>query len=676
MKQLILLTSLAILLTVSGEAIAQKKKQTADKSNTVLATVGKENITYQQLERAFQKNMNRRNVKLSDIPKDSILDFLNLYINYRLKVNDALGRGFHKDSSVIDDIDQNRKILAESFYYEKKLTEPYIERWLSMREKEYKVAIIITTFGMDNDTTQAYKKINDALAELKNGMPFEKAAETFSDDPETAKQGGVVHNFISAGRVNRTLEDAIYTIKKGEYTQNYVRTKFGFFIIKVLEEQPRKYYKLRSMILENKNSEISEENYLKSIDSLVNLVRTGKVEFSKLAKEHSLDTKTAPNGGYIGGYYTRSTGIAGTNETFVPIIEDAVYKLKIGEVTDPIKVQNGYHIFKLDSILPIDIIAEKDELRTLYKRLYYNEDKGELLDKLAKGFNFSINNDVLKELVAKFDTTKTTLDSAWADGADKAIRSKSLYSLNKVNTSVDAFLNTLGTRPEYRGNPLTVDGFTRAINKMIEPKVFDLATKNLETEYPEFLDLVREFRDGILLFKVEALEVWDKMKFDSSLAKRYYDTTSMKLIRPDMYDISEIFSLNENDSKALYEKLMADKTQFDKIANESTQRVGMRAKNGHHGLVPSDKNSLAKLAKEKKLKEGDISMPLSVDQGFAIIKVNKIEPSRRKTFEESVPEIAPKVQDLIQKNLSNNWLDNLKKQYPVKIDRKAISSLK
>ena len=69
-------------------------------------------------------------------------------------------------------------------------------------------------------------------------------------------------------------------------------------------------------------------------------------------------------------------------------------------------------------------------------------------------------------------------------------------------------------------------------------------------------------------------------------------------------------------------------------------------------------------------------MPLSVDQGFAIIKVNKIEPSRRKTFEESVPEIAPKVQDLIQKNLSNNWLDNLKKQYPVKIDSKAISSLK
>ncbi len=676
MKQLVLLTAVILLLSSPDSAIAQKK-QAPDKDKTVLATVGKESITYKQLEQAFQKNMNRRNVKLSDIPKDSIIEFLNLYINYRLKVNDALGRGFNKDSAVIDDIEQNRKILAESFYYEKKLTEPYVEQWLARRGKEYKIAIIVTTFSSESDTTEAYKKINDAISSIKDGMTFEQAAETFSDDPETGRLGGVVSNYISAGRVNRTLEDAIYALKKGEYTKDYVRTHFGYFLIKILEEQPRKYYKLRSIILENQSQDVSEEDYKKSLDSLVKLARSGKVPFATLAKEHSLDTKTAPNGGEFSGYYTRSTGVGGSNETLVSSIEDAIYKCKAGEVTDPIQMQNAFYIFKVDSILPIDLVAEREEMKTLYKRLYYNEDKKSLLNRLAKEeYGFAINNSVLAELVAKFDTTKTTLDSAWADGVDKNIRSKSIYTLNKENISVDSFLNTLGTRPEYRGNPLTADGFTRAIDKMIEPKVFDLATKNLEKEYPEFSDLVREFRDGILLFKVEAIEVWDKMKFDSTLARKFYDTTSAELIRPDMYDISEIYSLNETDAKSLYEKLMLDKSQFDKIANESTQRLGMRAKDGHYGLLPSDKNALAKLAKENNLKEGDISAPLSVDQGFSIIKVNKIELSRRKTFEEAIPDIAPRVQDLVQKNLTDAWLDSLRKQYPVKIDSKAISNLK
>ena len=39
----------------------------------------------------------------------------------------------------------------------------------------------------------------------------------------------------------------------------------------------------------------------------------------------------------------------------------------------------------------------------------------------------------------------------------------------------------------------------------------------IEKEYPDFESLMKEFRDGILLFKVEAMEVWDKMKLPHDL---------------------------------------------------------------------------------------------------------------------------------------------------------------
>lgn len=672
MKQWIIVACILILAFSVG--LAQKKKQ-PDNSNLILATVGNEKITYSQVERAFQKNMNRKHNKLSDLPKDSILDFLNLYINYRLKVHDAIARGFDKDSSVIEDINQNRKILAESFFYEKKLTEPTLDKWIKMRDKEYKVAIIIAMFGFNADTTVAFNKINTALDELNQGVPFEEVAKKYSDDPETAKNGGIIRSYITVGRVNRILEEEIYKLKKGEYTKYPVKTAFGYFLIKALDESPRYYLKLRSIVMENKSSEVGEDIFRSRVDSLVKLIRSGKADFSQIAREHSIDTRTAPLGGVVDGVYSRSTGLNNTQETYIPDIEDAIYKLKPGEVSDPIYAQNYVHIFKVDSILPINRNIELDELRAVYKRLYFSEDKRKYIEKLSKEYGFIKDENVFSEFLSSLDTNKTSLDSAWYANVPQTLMSKVLFSIFNDNTTVDKFIQEISTRSELRGTPLNSDGLNNAINRIVEPRVFEKATQNLEKEYPEFQELVKEFKDGILLFKVEALEVWDKMKFDSTLAKVFYDTTSMDLTRPVMYDISEIYFMQKADADSIYNQIISGTISFDEAANKHTQRIGMRAKNGHHGLLPSDRNAIAKLAVEHNLKPGEISKPIYFEQGYSIIRVNAIEDARRKTFTEAIPDIAPKVQDIIQKNLTNQWLDRLRKQFPVKIETKNIEKI-
>lgn len=673
MKQWLIVAVLIFCVIISS--FAQKKKTAPDYSNLVLATVGNEKITYSQVERAFQKNMNRKYQKLSDLPKDSLIEFLNLYINYRLKVQDAISRGFDKDSSVIEDINQNRKILAESFFYEKNLTEPTLERWIKMRDKEYKVAIIVCMTGFNRDTTVAYEKINNALKELKDGVPFEEVAKKYSDDPETAKNGGVVRSYITVGRVNRILEDEIYKLKKGEYTPNYIKTDFGYFLIKILDEAPRNYLKLRSIVLENKNPALSEEAFKSKADSLVALIRSRKVDFATIAREHSVDSRTAPNGGVVDGYYSRSTGLNNTQETYIPEIEDAIYKLKVGEVSDPILAQNYIHIFQIDSILPINKTVELDELRATYKRIYFSDDKRKYIENLSKELGFKKDEHTFAELISSLDTTKTTLDSAWNGNITNELKAKTLFSIMNENTTVGKFIQEISTKSELRGMSLNRESLDNAINRIIEPKVFEYATKDLEKHYPEFQELVREFRDGILLFKVEALEVWDKMKFDSTLARQYYDTTSMDLTRPVMYDISEIYLMQKGDADSIYNQLVSGALKFDEAANKHTQRIGMRAKNGHHGLLPSDRNSLAKLAVEHGLKPGEFSKPIPYEQGFSIIMVNSIEEARRKTFQEAIPDIAPKVQDIVQKNLTNAWLDQLRKKFIVKIETKNIDKI-
>ncbi len=673
MKKMFIITAIAIATIFSSNLAFSQTKKGAATDDKVIATVGKEKITYSELEKAFQKNMNRKGVRLNQIPKDSVLDFLNLYINYRLKVNDALSRGYHKDSSVVEDINVNRRVLAESFFYEKQLTEPNINRWVSMREKEYKVAVIITAFGYNGDTTQAYEKITQAEKDLARGADFATIASAYSEDPETAKDGGTVNSYITAGKVNRTFEDAIYSLKEGEYTKQHIRTKFGFFLIKVLDVVPRKYLKLRTMYLEFQSEDDDKPYYMNLADSLVKVIRTGKADFAKIAREHSKDPKTSKDGGLVSSNYTRSTGVDFSGETFMPELENAIYKLKPGEVTDPILIKNAIHVFMLDSILPIDKSNEKDELRALYKRLYFNEDKKMLIDSLSLSYNFSLNYDVLDKMAANLDSTKTTLDSAWAADMPALLMTDVLFTLNYEKTTVKEFVTTIGTKSEFRGTSLSRGGLKNAVEKIIEPKVFDLATANLEERYSDFDELVREFRDGILLFKVEALEVWDKMKFDSVIAQKYYDTTTINLTRPVMYDINEIFLLNDSTAQETYRSIASGDITFEKSAAESTQRFGFRAKSGAMGEIPATPKSLAALAKEKNMKAGDISEPLPFENGYSIIKLNEIEPSRRKTFQEAISDIAPKVQDIVQKQLTKEWLAKVRKNFPVKINQKELT---
>ena len=60
-------------------------------------------------------------------------------------------------------------------------------------------------------------------------------------------------------------------------------------------------------------------------------------KFGKLAKELSTDTGSAKKDGNL-GYFTKGK--------MVKPFEDAAFKLQVGEISDPVKSEFGYHIIK------------------------------------------------------------------------------------------------------------------------------------------------------------------------------------------------------------------------------------------------------------------------------------------------------------------------------------------
>ncbi|MCX6154239.1 MAG: peptidylprolyl isomerase [Candidatus Kapabacteria bacterium] len=659
--------------SISASAADNNKKD-----KTVIATVADEQITFGDLMKAYKKNLNRKNVEIKDISSDSLLDFLNLFINYRLKVVDALKRGYESDSSVQTDLQQNRRILAENFYYDKKLIEPSIDRILSKRNIELQVAYVFImnkTKGADVDTVEAFQKANEALSSIKGGMSFADAALKYSDDKESAKNGGILPVFITSGKLQRQIEDAIYSVKNiGDIYPELIRNRSGYFIIKLIRREPRVFIMARQIML-TEGLEKDTASVLKKADSLIKLLKKG-ADFYKLAEKTSDDAQTAMRGGSFGGYYSRSTGFETGSRNISPVIEDALFKLKDGEFSDKLISEFGVHILKRDSTRQYIPALERDEIKKMYKRLYYEDDKRDFLDSLKKLYGFEINQAALNELVASLDTTKGNMDIKWQEKVTDDIRNKDLFKFNKKTYSVRDLMALMNNKYEFKGFPLNEIGFKNAMYKIVEPIGFELATKNIENEYPEFSAQMKEFHDGILLFKVEAIEVWDKLKFDTVAAKKFFDARPGRYKTEPAYDFSEIYMLSDSAAKEAYHKVKSSLTEFDNYAAENTQRGGFKEKKGRWGLMNTKTNRLAKLIHEKAQgKDNLILEPLTFEKGFSVIKINKFEDVRLKTFEEAIPDFATEFQDMVQKNLTENWLNSIRTKYNVQINKDTLKKL-
>lgn len=665
---------MAIILVTFSNMTVLSQQQNANESK-VLATIGKSKITYSELERAFQKNLNRKNTNLSNVSRDSLMDFLNLYINFKLKVTDALARGYDKDSSVIADLEQNRKVLAESFYYDRKITDPSVNKYLKMREKEYKFAIILSTYmkGQVKDTLEAFEKITQAMNALKSGSDFATVAEKYSDDRESAVRGGVIPTWITSGKVQRILENAIYATKKGEIYPNIVNTKFGYFIVKVIDIQDRIKVKASHILItfnDEKRDSLASE---RKADSLIALLKKG-ANFEKLAKENSEDPMTAPNGGSLGGFYSRSTGLDGSNTALVPEFENAIYSLKENEISGKVHSEYGIHIIKIDATAKFDYEAEKDELKKMYKRLYYSDDRLALIDSVAKTMGFYLNEKAMQKLLTSLDTNKTSIDTTWSSNINNDIKKDLFYKFNGQDVSIAQFINDVNTKSELRGISLNEEGIKLGISRIIEPVVFNRETKNLEKEYPDFAALMNEFRDGILLFKIEAMEVWDKMKFDTTEARKFYNANKDKYKTDMMVEVTEVHLFNDSIAKATYNRIKAGE-DINTIAEMETQRSGYREKKGNWDAVSTITHKIGKAVIENSAKVGDIFGPIKMDNGYSIFKVNKFLQPRPKTFEEAIPDFASSLQDNLQKNLTTKWLESIRAKNPVKIDEKIINEI-
>ncbi len=623
-------------------------------SSPVVATVGAEKITLKDFEDSYAKNNGGWSSAIGSSQADRER-FLDLLVKFRLKVLEGKNQGLARDSAVMAELETYRLSVAQSYTLEKELIAPRIRQMYDHRAEEIHgahILIRVTLNAPPADTVAAYDKAMKAIS-LVATAGFDSAARAYSDDTQSAKLGGDI-GWIIPGRAYPQFEEAIYSLREGDYTRIPVRTPFGYHIIKCIKRQPAAGAVRISHILRRFSPDMKDSAAVAdTVRRLYDRLRHG-ADFAALAVQSSEDPGSSQRGGDI-GYYER--------ERLRPDIVNLLFDLPTDSIPPPYRQPYGYHIFKVTGHRPLASFGEMEkDLRSEYQQSRYQNDLLQYTAGLTRLYNLSISQPVKNELRVSFDTTTTPNDSAWSEKIPASLFPKTLFSCTGSTFSVRDFVDSVGTEMDFRATLLKPANVDAMIDRLATACVLRVHALKAVDRFPDLKTLLDEYLDGILLYRIEQDEVWKKVVVNDSLLRIFYDTTKVNYRWPNRVNFAEIFVTTDS-AKSEAEKKLASGEDFLTVAEEYTARPGYRDKLGIWGFQPYNLNDLT--VKAGSLEVGSITGFFNEQGGWSNIKVIAKDSAHTKTFEEAGPELASAYQEQASKIREEQWIESLKRKYGV-----------
>lgn len=627
----------------------------AQQSSDVLFTIDESPVYISEFKRVYLKNIDL----VKDKSQKNIDEYLNLFINYKLKLKEAKHLGLDKKQAYLEELEGYRKQLAKGYLTDTRTSDALIrqayDRSLEQINASH-ILIMVKPNASAKDTIAAYQKIIEARNKVVNVESFDVVAKAYSQDPSVAKNNGNL-GWFSAFRMVYPFEEAAYETKVGEVSEPF-RTQFGYHVVKVNGREKKLGEVTVAHIMVAINNNRTSEEAEKRIKEINQQLQQG-VSFASLAKQYSDDPSTAIEGGKI-----RRFGQGALNsEKF----EKTAFALgKKGEISTPIQTKYGWHIIQLIEKHPLKSFEEqKNELTKKVKR----DSRSKLvttsfLNSLKKKYAITKN----EKAVAYFKEIlpATFSKEEWNVPEDKNLK-KELFTLKKEKYLYEDFAEFLKSNQIRIERYLDISAFVEEMYTQFESKtLLRYYEEHLEEDNKDFANVIGEYRDGLLLFDLMESKIWNVSKTDSIGLKKYYETQKDKYTQNEAYKVLKASS-SKQEAISKVEKLLKKKKSIKEIKNEVNK--------GDIALVLFSEEELAKgdaiLPKNFSAEKGEIVF-LEEENFKTLIMVKEILPSRIKTFEETKGEV---INDF-QESIENKWLDHLRVKYPVKVNEKTLKKAK
>lgn len=617
-------------------------------SEIVLAKYGDKEIKMDEFEKAYAKNAGG----IEQAKDDSLVrlkDFLNLYVNFKMKLRDAYVRNYDEDSSLQAELQDYKEKVGVTYLLERYLVAPALDELYNRRKWEYKVSHIM--FRPKQGKEEEAKTLAAAVLDsIKNGASFEEMARKYSEDTYSKPRGGDIY-YVTAGILPVEFEDAVYETEVGQIYPEIVKTRYGYHIIKVTDKNKRiPQIRVSHILVDFKNDSGAVDTVAAraKIDSALAKLKAGE-DFAKVADEYSEDPGSKQKGGDLGYIARRST---------VREFDEAAFKLEVGQISDVIKTAYGFHILKLTDKKSYPAFEQdREDLKKIFEKQRYDIARTNFVDSLRTRYNYHVNDSTFNYVLSESDSVK--LDENHPDMEE--LKNMPLFAYADKNVTFGEFVGNLTDKAEYYGKIITEDILDKAIKAVSEDYLLKEEASKLEKTDPEYRSLMEDYKNGIFIFKLQEDEVWNKIKSDSSSLYQYYSDNRENYSWPDRVSFVELFSMKDSLINYYY-SLLQNGTDFDSLAAARTEKAGMKEKLGKYPLDDVEKSPLYKEA-AKLESPGDYSEPFKTGNGYAIVKLVEKEPARLKTFEEARAEVAGAFQESESKRLEQEYVESLKNRY-------------
>jgi len=628
----------------------------SEHSKIIVAEFGNHQINLDEFENAYLKTSGGdKAVKDSS---NALEKFLDLYVDYKMKLKDAEVRGYPDDITIQKDFHDYKIKTGSSLILNKYLFEPNLHKLYEKRKVEYRLCHILLNEDPTMNKEQVLELAAQLIKRIQNGEDFAKLAKEYSKDNSTKYNGGDV-SYLTAGQIdNKAIEDAIYNTEPGHVYPEPVKSLVGYHIIKITQKQPRIHAVKVSHILihfEIVNSLADTAKAYKIMEDVQQQLKNG-ADFYELLKKYGDDLGIEANRGRL-GFIERG-------QTDLPF-DDAIFKLKVGEVSPIVRSSYGYHIIKCEAIAPMPSFEDnQEELKKIYTRRYYKNDLGNLTEKFKTEFGYKLNQATFNKILADADTAKIN-DGYFGSNLQKQDGNKEIFSMDGKSFIVDSLISDLIKDVRFKNQKFNADLLNEGVRGYSAAKAVEEKALIYDKEDPQFATLLDDNQKGTYLLKILNEEVWSKISIDSVKLKNLYDQTKENYRWNDRVQFKTIFSFKDSVINNCY-SMVASGYNFDSASVKFKKESALNTDTTITGLMEVDTNELAKRANELK-NVGEISKPFKYEKGWAIVKLIKRELARVKTFEEAKPEVSSVLHDKESKRLEEVYLEKLKSIYNPKL---------
>ena len=493
--------TLLALLTFSSSFMAQA-------NDPVLMTINGKPLAKSEFEYIYNKNNSN-----NSLDKKSLEEYVDLFVNFKLKVEEAKAQGLDTTASFINELAGYRSQLTKPYLTDSKVDEETLVEAYNRMKEDVEVSHILIRLGQQPtaaDTLKAWTTIQKVQKRLEK-EDFNKVAKEMSDDQSAAENGGNI-GWISAFRTVYPFETMAYNTPIGKISKP-VRTSFGYHIVKVTGRRANQGEVLTSHIMRftSKDDPAMNQRAKVTIDSLYLRLVAGD-DFGDLATKFSEDRGTAAKKGELPWF--------GTGR-MVPEFENAAFTIKAtNEFTKPVQSAYGWHIIKLlDKRTLASFESLKSDIESKVKR-DERASRGEsaFVEQLSKAYNVNVNNANLLEFKTLL-TSSDLNDSTFKANIVKL--SKELISFSQTKFSQKDFANYLIVNPTSQ-KTIPSEIIDEKMKAFMSEELLKYEDSKLESKHADFRFLMQEYHDGILLFEVSNNEVWDKASKDVEGLKKYF----------------------------------------------------------------------------------------------------------------------------------------------------------